>query len=74
MCDCDDCEKFLQPYLDRELSEAERLEAEEHLDQCSYCRTRYRFEAELRMFVRRAATEPMPPELKARLAALRVAL
>jgi anti-sigma factor (TIGR02949 family) len=74
MCDCDDCEKFLQPYLDRELNEAERIEAEEHLDLCSYCRTRYRFEAELRMFVRRAATEPMPPELKARLAALRVAL
>ena len=74
MCDCDDCEKFLQPYLDRELDDAERMEAEEHLDRCSYCRRRYRFEAELRMFVRRATTEPMPAELKARLAALRVAL
>ena len=74
MCDCDDCEKLLQPYLDRVLDDAERAEAEAHLDECSYCRRRYRFEQELRMFVRRAAGEPVPPELKERLAALRIAL
>ena len=74
MCDCSDCEKYLQPYLDRVLNEAERIEAEEHLDGCSYCKRRYRFEAELRMFVRQAAAEPMSPALKERLAALRIAL
>ena len=72
MCDCNDCEKLLQPYLDRVLDEAERAEAEEHLDRCSYCRRRYRFEEKLRMFVRHAADEPMPAELRERLAELRV--
>jgi len=45
-----------------------------HLDECSYCRKRYRFEAEFRRFVRLAATEPMRPELKEKLRALRTPL
>ena len=48
-------------------------EAETHLDACLYCRKRYRFEVHLRRFVRQAAMEPMAPELKAKLAALRTA-
>ncbi len=72
--DCAKCEEMLQPYLDRELTEAERREAERHLDDCSYCRKRYRFEEELRRFVRRAAAEPLPVELKTKLAALRTPL
>ena len=64
----------MKPYLDRELSEAERVEAEQHLGLCSYCHRRYVFEEKLRMFVRQAVDEPMPPELKERLAALRIAL
>jgi mycothiol system anti-sigma-R factor len=71
---CEKCEEVLQPFLDRELSEAEHAEAEAHLDDCAYCRKRYRFEARLRMYVRQACTEEMPPELKARLAALRTPL
>jgi anti-sigma factor (TIGR02949 family) len=67
---CARCEEVLQPFLDRELTEAERQEAESHLDECSYCRKRYRFEVELRRYVRQAVVEPMPVELKARLAAL----
>ena len=74
MCDCNDCEKLLQPYLDRVLSEAERAEAQEHLAECGYCARRYRFEADLRMFVRQAVDEPMPPELRERLADLRIEL
>jgi mycothiol system anti-sigma-R factor len=75
IADCDKCEELLQPYLDRELTEAEQVEAEAHLEACAYCARRYRFEAELRMFVRQAAAdEPMPPELKEKLAALRIAL
>ena len=73
--DCAKCEELLQPFLDRELNEAERAEAEAHLAWCSYCRKRYRFEEHLRRFVRQAVVaEPMPPELKARLAALRTPL
>jgi mycothiol system anti-sigma-R factor len=71
---CDKCEEVLQPFLDRELSEAEYREAEAHLDGCNYCRKRYRFEEKLRMYVRQACAEEMPPELKAKLAALRTPL
>ena len=71
---CAKCEEMLQPYLDRDLTDEERAQAEAHLDRCSYCRRRYRFEVTLRRFVRQAAEEPMPVELKARLAALRLPL
>jgi mycothiol system anti-sigma-R factor len=71
---CAKCEEVLQPFLDRELSDAEVAEAEAHLDQCTYCRKRYRFEEKLRMYVRHAWAEQMPPELKAKLAALRTPL
>ena len=71
---CDACEEMLQPYLDRELTDTERAEAEVHLDECSYCRKRYRFEEELRRFVRQAAVEEMPPALKQKLAELRTPL
>jgi anti-sigma factor (TIGR02949 family) len=71
---CSYCEEMLQPFLDRELSDRERAEAERHLDACEYCRKRYRFEAHLRMFVRQAAVEPMAPALKRKLASLRTPL
>jgi anti-sigma factor (TIGR02949 family) len=71
---CERCEELLQPYLDRELTDEERAEAEHHLDGCAYCRKRYRFEVSLRRYVRQVAVEPMPLELKARLAALRTPL
>ena len=71
---CEECEKLLQPYLDKQLSDAERAEAEAHLDECAYCRKRYVFEERLRMFVRQAAVEEMPQNLKQKLAALRTPL
>ena len=71
---CSRCEEVLQPFLDRELSDEECAAAEAHLDQCGYCRKRYRFEEKLRMYVRQACAEEMPPELKAKLAALRTPL
>ena len=71
---CERCEEWMQPYLDRELSDAERAEAEVHLDKCAYCRKRYRFEESLRIFVRQVCSEEMPSELKQKLAALRTPL
>lgn len=68
---CEKCEELLQGYLDRQLSDAELLEAEAHLDGCDYCRRRYRFEASLRQYVRTTAEERMPPGLLERLAQLR---
>jgi mycothiol system anti-sigma-R factor len=72
---CEKCEELIQPYLDRELSEAERIEAEGHLAGCGYCNERYRFEESLRTYVRQACCqEEMSPELKARLSSLRTPL
>jgi mycothiol system anti-sigma-R factor len=66
---------MMQPYLDHILTEAERVEAEAHLDECDWCRRRYRFEESLRMYVKQQAkSEPMPDELKQKLAALRIPL
>ncbi len=71
---CEQCEQLIQPFLDRELTDAEWRTAESHLDLCTYCRKRYRFEESLRRYVRQAWSEEMPPELKQKLAALRTSL
>ena len=71
---CEKCEEMLQPFLDRELTDAEHNEAEAHLDECTYCRKRYTFEVSLRRYVRSAWSEGMPPDLKEKLAALRTPL
>ncbi len=72
--DCDKCEEMMQPFIDGVLSDAEVREAEEHLERCSWCAKRYRFEERLRHYVRVAVSEPMSAELKAKLAALRTPL
>ncbi len=72
---CSHCEEVMQPFMDRVLTDVERSEAEAHLEECSYCRKRYRFEANLRQFVRQAvAVEPIPVELKQKLRELRTPL
>jgi len=71
---CAHCEEMMQPYLDHILTEQERVEAEAHLDECDWCRRRYRFEESLRVYVRQAVAEAMPSELKQKLAALRIPL
>lgn len=71
---CDKCEEMMQPYLDGTLSDDEVREAERHLEGCTWCAKRYRFEERLRHYVRVAVTEPMSAELKAKLAALRTPL
>ena len=71
---CAHCEEMMQPYLDHILTEAERIEAEHHLDDCEWCRRRYRFEESLRVYVRQAVAEPMSAGLKQKLASLRIPL
>ncbi len=71
---CAHCEEMMQPYLDRILTDREMAEAEAHLAECEPCRRRYRFEESLRVYVRKAVVEPMPPELRLKLAALRIPL
>jgi anti-sigma factor (TIGR02949 family) len=71
---CDECEEMMQPFLDGALSDDEVALAQRHLEGCSWCAKRYRFEERLRHYVRVAVSEPMRPELKAKLAALRTPL
>lgn len=71
---CEKCEEMMQPFLDGALSDAEVAEAERHLEDCRWCAKRYRFEERLRHYVRVATLEPMPADLKAKLAALRTPL
>jgi len=68
---CEKCEERIQPYLDRDLDENERREAEAHIAACAYCARRYRFEETLRRYVKLSAVERMPPGLMARLEELR---
>jgi mycothiol system anti-sigma-R factor len=37
MVTCRECVEKLQPYLDRELSEDERIAVEQHLAECGHC-------------------------------------
>jgi anti-sigma factor RsiW len=71
---CEKCEELMQPFLDGVLSPDEVAEAERHLGKCNWCAKRYRFEERLRHYVRVATAEPMSPELKQKLAALRTPL
>jgi anti-sigma factor RsiW len=71
---CEKCEEVMQSFLDGVLSQEEVAEAQRHLDKCTWCAKRYRFEERLRHYVRIATAEPMSPELKQRLAALRTPL
>jgi anti-sigma factor RsiW len=71
---CDKCEELMQPFLDGSLSDEEVEQAQHHLELCSWCAKRFRFEERLRHYVRVAVSEPMSPDLKAKLAALRTPL
>jgi mycothiol system anti-sigma-R factor len=71
---CAHCEEMMQPYLDHVLTDEEMAQAEAHLADCEPCRRRYRFEESLRVYVRKAATEQMPEELRVKLSALRIPL
>jgi mycothiol system anti-sigma-R factor len=71
---CAHCEEMMQPYLDHVLTDEEMAQAEAHLDECEQCRRRYRFEESLRIYVRKAATEQMPEELRVKLSSLRIPL
>ena len=68
---CEKCEELLQGYLDRDLTAAEVSVAEGHLNGCDYCRRRYRFDAQLRRYIRTTASERMPAGLLAKLTELR---
>jgi predicted anti-sigma-YlaC factor YlaD len=71
---CAHREEMMQPYPDPVLTDEAMVAAQAHLAECEKCRRRYRFEESLRVYVRKAADEQMPDELRVKLASLRIPL
>jgi len=59
---CGDCERVLNPYLDRELSEEDVVQVREHLDACSGCLHHFEFEESVRRLVRVRCQEQTAPD------------
>jgi anti-sigma factor (TIGR02949 family) len=68
MLSCQDCEKYLDAFLDQALAVKESLDIQEHLRACPPCTSRADAERTLRVFIRQhAAPPPVPEELKQRI-------
>ena len=68
MLSCQDCEKYLDAFLDNALDVKESLDVQEHLHSCTPCTNRAAAERTLRAFIRQhATTPPLPEELKRRI-------
>ncbi len=62
MINCGDCERALNPFLDRELSEEDLVQVREHLEACGGCLHRFQFEESLRRLVRVRCQEQAAPD------------
>ena len=60
----------LYHFLDGELTEERRTAIRHHLDDCGPCLEAFDFEAELRIMISARCRDEVPPELRARIAAL----
>jgi mycothiol system anti-sigma-R factor len=68
MAECNETLRELYQFLDGELTEADRLHIQQHLDDCSPCLAAFDFEAELRLVVRNRCTDTVPDSLRERIA------
>ena len=67
---CEETERYLDPYLDRELELNQRLELEGHLSLCTSCWCLAQERKDSRFFFRSSApTYKAPPELRSRVLA-----
>ena len=66
--DCNETLQELYLFLDGQLTEADRIHIQQHLDDCSPCLEAYDFEAELRIVVKNRCVDQVPDELRARIA------
>lgn len=62
MIDCEEAERRLHRYLDKELDDEQAAEVWQHLDACDNCRARFRFEAGLRKLVRQEGRKASAPD------------
>lgn len=61
-CDCRDVLERAYLYLDKELSDAERQEIQQHLHECSSCFERLGLEEEVHTLIGRLKGTPTCPE------------
>ncbi len=67
MVTCRECIEKLQPYLDRELSDEERIAVEQHLEECGHCADAFHFVGSvLRVVGRSCRSTVATEELKER--------
>jgi mycothiol system anti-sigma-R factor len=66
--DCDHAIHRVYEYLDGELTVWKRRAIARHLDECPPCAEGFTFELELRRIVVSKCHEPVPPELRERIA------
>ena len=67
--DCQEAARRLHGFLDKELSEADIVEVQGHLDRCEECRSKFRFEASLkRVVMKRSSEQRAPASLRKRIA------
>ena len=66
--DCDGAMHRIYEYLDGELTVWKRRAIARHLDECPPCAKGFTFEVELRRIVISKCREPVPDELRARIA------
>lgn len=68
MVSCQDCEKYLDAFLDDALDVKETLDIAEHLQSCTVCSDRVEAERTLRGFIRQHAAVPaLPDDVKRRI-------
>ena len=66
--ECADAVKRLYHYLDGELDDDRRALVKHHLDDCMPCLEAFDFELELRQVIARKCREPVPDQLRVRIA------
>ncbi len=67
--DCEEAEKRLNTFLDRELDKAEIAEVQAHLDDCEECHSKFRFESSFkRLIMTRSSEQAAPSGLREKLA------
>ncbi|GIX46826.1 MAG: hypothetical protein KatS3mg131_1037 [Candidatus Tectimicrobiota bacterium] len=66
MISCEDCQKYLEAFLDAALEVRETLDVQEHLQWCKTCADRAEAERYVRAFIRQQAAIPPLPEARKR--------
>jgi mycothiol system anti-sigma-R factor len=65
---CNECKDKLDRYVDRELSEVELVELQQHLGDCPPCADQYQFQAHLKRLVKVCCDQDqVPPAFREKL-------